>query len=157
MKKWLCLVVLLKMVSAIAQIDKFRLLNYGLFKDEPNMSVKQQNRVLLMGKGKDAIEYLTDSLILEEGMEFGVDFVIESEKNENTFLIVQWEFPDSIYITGEGFTKNSMYNLSVQNNVSKRISLILNKEDLKEGIWKVTIKYAPELEYRKSFYLYRKK
>ena len=136
------------------QDTSFELLGYGLFEDKPSIKIKQSSSTVLIGKGKSPSKYLVDSIPLKPKMEFGVDFIVTSKTEDNIHLIVKWEFPEEIFIEGEGRTSVSKYDQAVPSGVMKRISLILNQEDLIEGIWKISIDYAPNKTFEKEFFLY---
>ncbi|MCI5059071.1 MAG: DUF3859 domain-containing protein [Flavobacteriales bacterium] len=140
----------------IVNAQEFVEVGYGQFKDnEVYLTVKKDgfNEKIIQPTLTNT-EYGKDTLKLEPGVEFGVNYKIIDTSTATTHLIVTWVPPGPLVDeTGESF-ETITWEFATENNKEGRLSIELGDEgDLLPGLWQLIVEYAEDKEFTRNFFL----
>lgn len=149
----------LTMLEAKSENNKFKFVerNYGVF---------QSNDIVKDGRVSEAdIQHsVIDTALLikktniipaKKGVEFGVEYVLQSKVKEPVRLLIEWRFPKEITDPSNGATvKDIKYFIDIETNFVNSSNYTLEQEfEIVKGDWELTIYYENKVLYNRKFIL----
>lgn len=105
------------------------------------------------GKKLNIIEKI-DTILIEEGNQFGVEYIIQAPKNRNITVKTIWTYPDGMKdLTGQILKRTEYYVKKRTNNYTYSNYTLPGREHAMPGDWILEIFYSDRRIYKKVFHL----